>query len=211
MDKKIVGITLLITALFAVGGVILKAPAHLDPVVDKDSYSGNNWSLSASASAGESGANASASPSVTIDESVQATVTCDFSGNATAHAERGGNSAFFPHHENDDSGDIYAKIKIRNGTVTVIVVPKGKKVKVKFEGGDGEYITAGAEIEIEEGKIIEQYSYTDWFVVPGSNGTLSRSVSVSGPPLFAKSSSVNGSFEGTSFNHSASYTRYHAH
>ena len=210
MDKKIVVVTLLLTALFAVGGVILKTPAHIDSEVDGDNYSGDNWSLSAGASAGENGANASASPSVTIDESVKSTVICDFSGNASAHAERGGNSAFFPRHEDEDSGDIYAKIKIRHGTVTVIVVPKGQKVKVKFEA-DGEYIIAGAEIEVEEGKIIRHYSYPDWFVVPGSDGTFSRSVSVNGPPLFAKSSRVNGSFEGTSFSHSASYTRYHSH
>ena len=89
-------------------------------------------------------------------------------------------------------------------------MPKGEKVKVKLEGGI-EYIKAGAEIEIEEGKIIRQYSYTDWFIVPGSNPTLGRSTSVGAPSLFAKSSSVNGSFEGTSFNHSASYTSSHPH
>lgn len=211
MNKKIVVITLLLTALFAIGGVILKTPAHLDPDVDGNSYSGDNWSLSASASAGESGANASASPSVTIDESVEARVTCDFSGNASAHAERGGNSAFLPFHEDNDSGDIYAKIKIRYGKITVIVMPEGQKVKAKIEGGGGEYILAGAEIEIEQGKILHHYFYNDWFVVPGSDGTLGRSVSVSAPSLFKKSSSVNGSFEGTPFSHSASYTSYHAH
>lgn len=102
MNKKFVVITLLLTALFAVGGIVLET--HSGGFSISEDY----WTLSVSASAGASGACASASPYIpgwkdltgNVDENGHGNMDAmpkiyHCSGSATVKAKRDGYWALY--------------------------------------------------------------------------------------------------------------------
>ncbi|MDE0088903.1 MAG: hypothetical protein OXU23_24500 [Candidatus Poribacteria bacterium] len=78
MNKKVVVITLFLTTVFAVGGVILQTPVEGDIISVGSFYEAHfdeGWSLSVQATADESGANAYASPGIVNAKSIMQAAT----------------------------------------------------------------------------------------------------------------------------------------
>lgn len=141
MDKKIVVVTLLLTALFVVGGVVLET--HGGGAIIGDFYMmEGDWTLSCSASAVASGACASASPGISSNVSRKQEQDLDISGSATATAHRDGYWAVYGgmlpwwHGEDSpsDSGDIYARLRVTEGEFKKEYKPNSYKFTVTVGG-----------------------------------------------------------------------------
>ena len=155
MNKKVVVITLLLTTVFAVGGVILQTysdegTTSIGNVAEYNYAEG--WSFSVSVDATESGANASASPGIVNSKSIIAAATesgipVNISGDASAYVKiyRGNDAP-----PKVDAGAIYAKLTVTvkskwvddpNGTSTLTTVKSGtpdSQGRSKYKGG-GKY------------------------------------------------------------------------
>ena len=182
MNKKVVVITLFLTTVFAVGGVILQTPVEGDIISVGSFYTAHfdeGWSFSVQATADESGANAYASPSIVNSDSIIEAATesgtpVNLSGDADAYATiYKSNKAVTKH----DTGAIYAKL-----TVTV------KRKKTETQNSDGTTTTTFT---------------TEKSGTPDSQG---RSKYMGGGMYDAKDSGVCGNFGPvSSFSDSARY------
>ena len=214
MDKKIVVITLVFTALVAVGGIVLET--HSDGVIIGDFYMMEDfWSLSVSASADASGACASASPYIPGWTELTGNVDENGHGNMDAMPKP---------YVCSGSATVEAK---RDGYWTYSVMPstllplpwwhKAKKEfysdtiehKVRVHWGEHEFdeTTYQAGIDLSQFKIPANASVTYtpggpakyhwWVPVPESPKSLSAAVG--GNKFVNKSSQACGSFQGWSF------------
>ncbi|MYB96776.1 hypothetical protein F4167_18350 [Candidatus Poribacteria bacterium] len=216
MDKKIVGITLILTALFVVGGVVLETHGGGSITGDFSMMEGY-WTLSASASAGASGACASASPYIpgwedltgNVDENGHGNMDAmpkiyHCSGSASVEAKRDGYWTW----PTLSPIPWWHKAKNQSDSATI-------EHKVRVHWGEHEFdeTTYQAGIDLSQFNIPANasVSYTPggpakyhwWVSVPESYKSLSASVG--GQEYVNKSSGACGSFEGWSFTTSDSY------
>lgn len=203
MDKKIVVVTLLLTALFVVGGVVLET--HGGGAIIGDFYMmEGDWTLSGSASAVASGACASASPGISSNVSRKQEQDLDISGSATATAHRDGYWAVYGgmlpwwHGEDSpsDSGDIYARLKVKWTEHKKEEKPNSYKITATI-GGTVKVINISGNFEFSPSSITNTYTWHDWYTV--LDETKGRSATVGGNEYVNKSSGACGSFQGWSF------------
>ena len=215
MDKKIVVITLLLTVLFVVGGVVLETHGG-GSMIGNFFMMEDYWTLSVSASAGASGACASASPYIPGWE--------DLTGNVDENGHGNMDDAMPKIYHCSGSASVEAK---RDGYWTLLsIIPWWHKAKYQSDNGNIEhkvrvhwgehefdettylagidlsqfYIPANASVSYTPGGPAK---YRWWVPVPVS--LQSRNASVGGTEYVNKSSGACGSFEGWSFVTSDSY------
>ena len=220
MNKKVVVITLFLTTLFAIGGVILQTHGLS---VSKD-FADEVWTFSASASASASGACASATPHTDAKE---------LTGNVDENGNGNPNDANPKEYIYEGHASVFAK---RKGYWTVYGVGVFKTpwyhgaanptdngdTFIKFRIVWGEHvfdemtflagidlsqykIPAGAGINYTPGGPAKYYW---WIPLPLDGGLRSRNAGVGGIYGLEKSSGACGDFEGTNFVVSADYTQY---
>ena len=215
MDKKIVVITLLLTALFAVSGVILKT--HGDgAMIGGFCLTGDYWTLSVDVIADASGACASASPYIpgwenltgNVDENGHGNMDAMpkiywCSGDVSVEAKRDGywtwHLRIFPvaHDPKNESysGTIEHKVRVHWG--------EHKFDEATFQAGvdlSQFHIPANASVSYTPGGPAK---YHWWVRVPETPKSLSATVGGNGD--VDKSSGACGSFEGFPFVTSDSY------
>ena len=136
MNKKVVVITLFLTTVFAVGGVILQTHGQ-DGNISIGSFSDTNydegWSFSVSADATESGANASASPGIVnaasiMEAATESGIPVNLSGEASAYVTiYSGNDAS----PDTDAGAIYAKLTVTVETSEIEITNEDGTITTK--------------------------------------------------------------------------------
>lgn len=165
MNKKVVVITLLLTTVFAVGGVILHTHGEGD-IISIGGFSimhfDEGWSLSVDADANESGANAYATPGIVNAKSIMEAATetgtpVNVSGFASAYVKIYKGKDPQPKY---DAGAIYAKLEvtvetyereITNDDGTTTTVETTVKTRTPSTKGRSKYKGAGAYIAKDSG------------------------------------------------------------
>lgn len=186
MNKKVVVITMVLTTLFAVGGVILHTHGEGGYILG-DVYMGGYttegkdgaWTLSISTWAGKSGACASVSPGIWDAESHQAVpggddVDIEFNGDASTYATlyKANKTVTDP-----DSGEIFAKLH-----------HSWEQIQTSTLDENNEVVTRTVWVETRK------------------ESTQGRDSNIGGTAYLAKTSGACGNFEGWHFISSKAYS-----